>query len=66
MTVLGLVVLVAMWIPPLVQNMTNHPGNLDLIYRFFTSSPSGATPWARVLWAPVAWTPSPSSGRARS
>ncbi len=26
-----------MWIPPVIQNMTNHPGNLDLIYRFFTS-----------------------------
>jgi hypothetical protein len=34
---LGVAVLVAMWIPPLVQNLTTHPGNLDLIYRFFTA-----------------------------
>ncbi len=31
----GLVLLVAMWVPPLVQQLTNHPGNLTLIARFF-------------------------------
>jgi hypothetical protein len=35
---LGAAVFVVMWIPPLVQNATTHPGNLDLIYRFFTAS----------------------------
>ncbi|MGO9029812.1 MAG: hypothetical protein ACLQOZ_14425 [Acidimicrobiales bacterium] len=31
------VVFVAMWAPPVVQQVTNHPGNLTLIYRFFTA-----------------------------
>ena len=26
-----------MWLPPVVQQLTNHPGNLTLIYRFFTA-----------------------------
>jgi hypothetical protein len=34
---IGVVVLAGMWIAPIVQNITTHPGNLDLIYRFFTS-----------------------------
>ena len=50
---LGLGVLAAMWIPPLVQNLTTHPGNLDLIYRFFTSSHPGH-PFGHALWAVVA------------
>jgi hypothetical protein len=42
-----------MWIPPLIQNLTNHPGNLDLIYRFFTS-PHPGHPITHALWAVVA------------
>ncbi len=34
----GLVVLVLMWLPPLIQQVTNHPGNLTLIARFFNAA----------------------------
>lgn len=34
----GLVVLVVMWIPPALQQLSNHPGNLTEIERFFTSA----------------------------
>ncbi|HEY2562492.1 MAG TPA: hypothetical protein VGI44_02200 [Acidimicrobiales bacterium] len=42
---LGLVVLVAMWVPPLIQQFTTNPGNMTLIARFFTGPQSapGAT-----------------------
>jgi hypothetical protein len=36
-TVVGLVVFVVMWIPPVIQQLTNNPGNFTLIYRFFTT-----------------------------
>jgi hypothetical protein len=39
--VAGAAVLVAMWVPPIVQQLTNHPGNLTLIYRFFTAGQPG-------------------------
>jgi hypothetical protein len=32
----GLVVFVLMWLPPVIQQLTNHPGNFTLIYRFFS------------------------------
>ncbi len=32
----GGVAFVLMWLPPVVQQLTNHPGNLTLIDRFFT------------------------------
>jgi hypothetical protein len=41
--VAGLVVLALMWLPPIIQQMTNNPGNLTLIYRFFTSGYPGPT-----------------------
>ncbi len=44
---------VVMWIPPLVQNVTTHPGNLDLIYRFFTAVHPGH-PLSQSLWAVTA------------
>jgi hypothetical protein len=44
---------VAMWIPPIVQNATTHPGNLDLIYRFFTASHPGHS-FTAGLWTVVA------------
>jgi hypothetical protein len=42
---LGVVVLVAMWVPPLIQQFTTNPGNMTLIVRFFTGPQStpGAT-----------------------
>jgi hypothetical protein len=33
----GAVVFVLMWLPPVIQQLTNNPGNLTLIYRFFTA-----------------------------
>lgn len=39
--VAGAVVFVVMWLPPVVQQLTNHPGNATLIYRFFTSGQPG-------------------------
>ncbi len=48
----GLVVLILMWIPPLVEEFTNRPGNLTLIYRFFTSAHPGQTFEASV-WSVV-------------
>ena len=39
----GVVVLVLMWLPPIVQQFTNHPGNLTLIDRFFTAGYPGHT-----------------------
>ena len=53
LAVLGVAVVVGMWIPPVVQNMTNHPGNLDLIYRFFTSK-QPVHPVSQGFWATVA------------
>ena len=49
---LGIAVLVAMWVPPVVQQLTHHPGNLTLLYRFFTSGRPGqgasAAAWSTV------------------
>jgi hypothetical protein len=39
--VVGSAALVLMWVPPVVQQLTNHPGNLTLIYRFFTAGHPG-------------------------
>jgi hypothetical protein len=43
LSAVGVVVLVLMWLPPIVQQFTNHPGNLTLIYRFFTAGYPGHT-----------------------
>jgi len=40
-TGIGLVAFVLMWLPPAVQELTNHPGNLTLIYRYFTAGYPG-------------------------
>jgi hypothetical protein len=37
----GAVLFVLMWLPPLIQQVTNSPGNATLIYRFFTSGQPG-------------------------
>ena len=52
-TVVGLVVLVAMWVPPLVQQVTGHPGNLTLIVRFFGAAHPGQSLTA-ALWSVAA------------
>jgi hypothetical protein len=41
LVVAGLVGLVAMWMPALIQQFSNHPGNLTLIWRFFNLSHPG-------------------------
>ncbi|MDA8341455.1 MAG: hypothetical protein M0007_04455 [Actinomycetota bacterium] len=40
---LGSAVFVLMWIPPVIQQLTNHPGNFTLLVRFFTSGRTGQT-----------------------
>ena len=40
-TAAGLVLLVVIWVPPVIEQLTNTPGNLTLIYRFFTSGQPG-------------------------
>lgn len=49
----GTVLLVVMWIPPLVQQFTHRPGNLTLIWRFFTSSHPTVS-ISHSLWAVLA------------
>jgi len=46
----GLVVLVLMWVPPLVQELTGNPGNLTLLYDFFTA-PHPGYPLSAGLWS---------------
>jgi hypothetical protein len=36
--VVGVLALVVIWIPPVIQQFTNHPGNITLIARFFFAS----------------------------
>jgi len=38
LAVAGLAGLLLMWLPPLMQQVTNHPGNLTLIWRFFDTA----------------------------
>ncbi len=51
-TGLGVIVLVVMWVPPVLEQLTHHPGNLTLLYRFFTSGRPGqgaaAAAWTTV------------------
>jgi hypothetical protein len=51
-TVGGAALLVLMWLPPISQQLTANPGNLTLIYRFFSSQHSGQTLGTSV-WALV-------------
>ena len=51
--VLGLAGLVLMWLPPVVQQFTNHPGNLTLIYRFFDATHPGQS-LVGALWSVAA------------
>lgn len=36
LVVVGVVVFILIWLPPVVQQLTNTPGNFGLIYKFFT------------------------------
>jgi hypothetical protein len=49
----GAVAFVLMWVPPLVQQLTNHPGNLTLIVRFFRAPHPGHSAGA-ALWSVAA------------
>ncbi|MBF6558306.1 MAG: hypothetical protein IVW52_19575 [Acidimicrobiales bacterium] len=42
----GSVVLVLMWLPPVIQQLTNHPGNVTLIIRFFNAAHATPSPVA--------------------
>ncbi|MGA2838195.1 MAG: hypothetical protein ABSF84_16515 [Acidimicrobiales bacterium] len=53
LVVVGLAALALMWLPPIVQQVTNDPGNLTLLYRFFTAGHPGQTLTAS-LWAVAA------------
>jgi hypothetical protein len=49
----GLVALVLMWLPPIIQQVTNQPGNMTLLWRFFTSGQPGQT-FGGSMWAVAA------------
>jgi hypothetical protein len=51
--VAGLAVFAGMWTPPVIQQFTNHPGNLTLIYRFFTNGQPGQS-FHAALWSVAA------------
>ena len=46
----GLVALALMWLAPIVQQVTNHPGNITLIQRFFSNGHAGQS-LDGALWA---------------
>lgn len=50
---LGFAVLVLMWLPPLIQQFTGSPGNLTLIWRFFTKPHHGPSV-VHSVWAVLA------------
>ena len=49
----GLVALALMWLAPFVQQVTNHPGNITLIQRFFSAGHPGQS-LGGALWAVAA------------
>jgi hypothetical protein len=51
----GLLLFVVMWMPPIVQQLTNNPGNMTLLYRYFTSGQAGHT-WSTAFGATAAAT----------
>jgi hypothetical protein len=53
LTVAGLVLFVVMWLPPFIQQLTNHPGNMTLLYRYFTSGQAGHS-WSTAFGATAA------------
>ncbi len=53
LAVAGALAFVVMWLPPLLQQVSNHPGNLTLLWRFFTAGHPGQ-PLPASLWAVAA------------
>ena len=51
----GLVAVALAWLPPLIQQVTNHPGNVTLITRFFSAAHPGQSLSAS-LWSVAAGT----------
>jgi len=49
----GLAAVALAWLPPVVQQFTNHPGNMTLIARFFSASHTGQ-PLGASLWSVAA------------
>ncbi len=49
----GMILFAAMWTPPVIEQLTNHPGNFTLIYRFFAGNHPGQT-FHAALWSVVA------------
>lgn len=52
LAVAGGVLLVLAWLPPVVEQLTGHPGNMTLIARYFSSRPAGQ-PWSAAWWSLV-------------
>ena len=48
----GGVLLVLVWLPPVVEQLSGHPGNMTLIARYFSSHNSGQ-PWSAAGWSVV-------------
>ena len=53
MVAAGLVALALMWLPPVIEQFSNHPGNLTLIERFFSTGHAGQN-LSGSLWAVAA------------
>ncbi len=53
MVVGGLLALALMWLPPVIEQFSNHPGNLTLIERFFSTGHTGQN-LSGSLWAVAA------------
>lgn len=49
--ILSLVISVAMWIPPVIDQMTRTPGNLTILWRHFTDPPDAPAGWRATLSA---------------
>ncbi len=58
LSVLGVAVVAVAWLPPLVQQLRGHPGNLSALYDFFTNPTTaakyGPTHSLKAAWAVVA------------
>ena len=53
LAVAGAVAFVLMWLPPVIQQSTNSPGNMTLLWRFFTAGHPGQS-LSGALWAVAA------------
>ena len=48
----GGVLLVLAWVPPVIEQLTGHPGNMTLIARYFSAHKAGQ-PWSAAGWSLV-------------